>query len=84
MTSADPLAIAELTTAQAHFIMCDAARKHDCAVRDVTAEADHDSENGWIVVWSADVFDPELPAGADLLGTICFLEHYAEPVIHWH
>ena len=36
-----------------------------------------------VIEWSAEVFDPELPDGEDLVGWAVLQEHYGEVFVSW-
>lgn len=49
------------------------------AIRNVSVRCDYDTQTGWIVRWSADVFDPE----QGVIAEAWFLEIDPEPRITW-
>lgn len=71
----------ELTKHEARAILADEARAYRCGVRNVSVRCDYDTENGWIVHWSCDVFDPD--KGEAVIAEAWFLEIDPQPMITW-
>jgi len=69
----------ELTREEASRILIDGI-PDDLGVRRIVCEID---EADRIVWWTANVFDPYMPEGRDVIGTASFAEHYPSVDIWW-
>ncbi len=69
----------EMTREEASRILIDGI-PDDLGVRRIVCEID---EADRIVWWIADVFDPHMPEGRDVIGSASFAEHYPRVGIWW-